>query len=270
MKRKELESILLYVYIGEEGASFFDTIVGLNLFSNKESMEQGQMPVCHYCDTVIEEDHPETTLLCNHSVHTYCFLRLMLQDSPRYIQCGVCHTPLVLPSMIHGTNNVDIVYTNTEAQDISGVNPTPNTTHTILTSQIIDLLNTNAEFKKDAKRYQEQQFKTVAARKAAQTIRKQKYKLFRNALSELKYAMELKKKEFKSSLKGSMEYKTYEKEARKCQTLYKKLRETYPIIPEDEIYFKHILSKKRGFTRWPLRLVHNPMRLLSCWYRLRY
>ena len=248
-----------------------DTIVGLNLFSNIESMDQVQIPTCHYCDTAIEEGNPKTTLLCDHSVHTYCFLRVMLQESPNFILCGVCNAPLVTTTMLINVLNTEDtninMNTNIVEQDISGANQI-NLAN--LTSQITDLLNTNAEFKKGVKSYQEQQFKATHARKSAQTVRKQKYKLFRNALSELKYAMELKKGEFKSSLKGSMEYKNYEKEARKCLAVYKKLRETYPILPEDVVYFKHIVSKRRGFTRWPLRIYHNPLRLLSCWYRLRY
>lgn len=205
---------------------------------------------CLYCDTGIGSVHAPTLLLCGHIVHTYCFIYAITQHSLD-IGCPVCHLSIVPPSMAEDAHDA------AEPQDISGATRSP----------ILQLLDTNPQFKKDVKAYQLQQIKTATAEKKARAVHKQKRREFKHSLTDMKLIVHEKKKETRASIRNSPEYKAYVKEVKTWHAMEKTLNDTYPVIHSvrrlaDELH------TQRGLSRWP-RVYAYPSYLLYCGFRLR-
>ena len=214
-------------------------------------MDAFQMFLCPCCDIVIEDNHAASRLRCGHSLHTYCFIEQMLECPLLHLECPICETDVVPPSLINGADNSPV------PTDISGAHPDP----------INHLYDTNRQFKKDVKIYHQQRLKAAMAEKKARAINKQKYKEFIESIKDLKTVMKTKRKEAQLLIRQSVEYKTYKKEVKTWQALEKKLKETYPAI-QNIHHLTDALHTRRGLTRWP-RVHPYTAYLLYCGFRIR-
>ena len=216
---------------------------------------------CSYCNSNIElAVQPTMTLLCNHLVHSYCFIRVMCQDSPRFLNCplSTCNAPLTnealitelaLPNHGHGhghghglTHNQIIMQAEGE---LSGAELSEDT----ITQNIYEQYTTNEEFKAEIKAYHKQLLSTTtASNKLIKLVKERRKQLF-TSLAEIKATIKESMKQNISSLRTSDIYKNFIKERRKYLNLSKKLEGAPNNISPRRLYYA--FKGKPGFSRWP-------------------
>jgi len=209
--------------------------------------------ICSYCNSNIDVGlQPTTILLCNHVVHTYCFLRVMCQDSPRFLNCPfpTCNAPLTNEALIaelappnHGLTHNQIVL---QAEgELSGAELSEDT----ITQNIYQKYNTNEEFKAEIKAYHKQLLSTnTASNKVMKLVKERRKQLF-TSLAEIKATIKESMKQNISSLKTSDIYKNFIKERRKYLNLSNKLEGEPNNISPRRLYYA--FKGKPGFARWP-------------------
>ena len=212
--------------------------------------------ICSYCNSNIElATQPITTLLCNHIVHSYCFIRVMCQDSPRFLNCplSTCNAPLTNEALIaelalpnHGLTHNQIIM-QTEAE-LSGAELSEDT----ITQNIYEKYNTNEEFKAEIKAYHKQLLSTTAASNKLTKLVKERRKQLFISLAEIKATIKESMKQNISSLRTSDIYKNFIKERRKYLKLSNQLVGEPNNISPRRLYYA--FKGKPGFSRWPHHL----------------
>jgi hypothetical protein len=213
-----------------------------------------------YCNSNIElATQPITTLLCNHLVHSYCFLRVMCQDSPRFLHCPLptCNAPLANEALIaeitptlngnghpHGLTHNQMVL---QAQgDVDDDQPLDDN---MIENALYQRYNNNAEFREEIKAYHKQVISTNAAvNKLMKLVATRKKQLF-TSLQEIKATIKESMKQNISSLKSTDIYKNYMRERCKYLKLCKKLEGSGLNINSRRLYYA--FKGKPGFSRWP-------------------
>jgi hypothetical protein len=168
------------------------------------------------------------TLLCDHIVHSRCFIQVTANYSSRYLECPSCGDA-ILPE---------------EDEPVAVTETLPTSPDTIL-----NLFETNPQFRVDVKQYMEKGFQVCSAFRSAKSMRSRVTREFKVSIAPAKADIRAKQRLARREYARSEEFKAWRKELAKWKTLQQTLQTTYSLT--DISLLERSLREKRGFARWP-------------------
>lgn len=195
---------------------------------------------CDYCNHPIVETEPTSVLLCLHRVHTTCFLKANCADSPRFLQCPTCHGPLTPPDFLQ-----TFIQADTPTADFADDVPIAETGPHV---NVLEMYNTQEEFKKAVKAYHKQLVKASSTQSKLRKAIRERRQLFRQHVEVVREAIAEESRTQQELLKQSDIMKDALKETRKLKKLASDIRTTYHVGP---YHLKTKLADQPGLRRWP-------------------
>jgi hypothetical protein len=186
-------------------------------------------PVCPYCEEAFTAQ-PQTELPCHHRYHTQCFLDTILvtvlgQLPHNRIQCVVCHTLLLEDFQQEDADEEEEEHEeeDQEEEDAQSVGSTTSQT------RILNLWNTNLQFRKDIKSYQASCKGVCRPLREFQALARTKKQEVASRFALLKAQYEGLAGTKKDEIVQSPEYKAYKSAIAKQTRWITKLRDTYDV-----------------------------------------
>ena len=190
--------------------------------------------ICPYCEEAIQEQDFKAQAPCGTLFHTPCFLYLRPQRNGHIEQCEPCF------ALFYPDDNEEVEEEVVEEDNHSVQSNTVTVQH-----RIVNMWNTNEEFRKDIKSYQ------AAYRGVCQPLTDFR-KLLRTKKEELKPRFTLIKAQYeglsnlkKEEIKLSPEYKNYMKALSKETYYVHKLRRVHNVRRSDFYFLNHIQGLRR-------------------------
>jgi hypothetical protein len=185
-------------------------------------------PVCPYCEEAFTAQ-PQTELPCHHRYHTQCFLdhivtEMTRPEFPATAQCMMCIT-LLFPG-IHGDNEEEQEEEQEEQEEEEDAQSVGTTTSQ---TRILNLWNTNLQFRKDIKSYQASCKGVCRPLREFQALARTKKQEVASRFALLKAQYEGLAGTKKDEIVQSPEYKAYKSAIAKQTRWITKLRDTYDV-----------------------------------------